>query len=56
MGLGVGSWLGLDVVAKLCGLLCSCFFKTSAHALQEKVVLTMGYVVVKSRYVVVKSF
>ena len=29
--LGRGSWLGLDVVAKLRGLLCSCFFKTSAH-------------------------
>jgi hypothetical protein len=31
MGLGLGSSLGLDVVAKLHGLLCSCFFKTSAH-------------------------
>jgi hypothetical protein len=27
MGLGLGSWLGLDVVAKLHGLLCSCFFQ-----------------------------
>jgi hypothetical protein len=31
MELGLGSWLGLDVVAKLRGLLCFCFFKTSAH-------------------------
>jgi hypothetical protein len=31
IGLGLGLWLGLDVVAKLHGLLCSCFFKTSAH-------------------------
>ena len=31
MGLGLGLWLGLDVVAKLRGLLCSCFFNTSAH-------------------------
>jgi hypothetical protein len=31
MGLGLGSWLGIDVVAKLRGLLCSCFSKTSAH-------------------------
>jgi hypothetical protein len=31
MGQGLGLWLGLDVVAKLRGLLCSCFFNTSAH-------------------------